>query len=153
MEYKEALDRAAALCSRQEYSVYDIGRKLESWGLAPGEAEKAAAWLVKEKFIDEERYAGYFVKDKFRLNRWGRVKIRFAMRQKQLPADLIEKALSTIDEEEYRTACLNLLEQKARTLKGEHPLKKKAKLLAFASQRGYESSLLYELLDSKTLPL
>ncbi|MFZ5940989.1 MAG: regulatory protein RecX [Bacteroidota bacterium] len=150
MEYKEALDRAARLCSSQEYCISDITRKLESWGLDPGNIKKASNWLIKEKFIDEERYATYFVRDKFRLNKWGKLKIRYALRQKQIPPEHTETALATIPDDEYRDACLDLLRQKEKTLKNEHYLKKKAKLAAFATQRGYEQGLVFELIGILT---
>jgi len=147
MDYKDALERAAALCSRQEYSAFDIRRKLDTWGLEEADAQRLVEQLVKERFIDEERYAEYFTKDKYRLNKWGKVKIRFALRQKQLPDKVINAALDTIPAKEYREICASLLKQKAQSLKNENFLKKKAKLVAFAAQRGFESDLVYELVD------
>ena len=71
----EALNRAMALCSRTEYCISDIRQKLESWGLESDKAGDVIAILIKENFINEERYAGAFARDKYRYNKWGRVKI------------------------------------------------------------------------------
>ncbi len=147
MNYKEALDRAARLCSTHEHSAADISEKLRQWGLPESEAGKAVDWLIREKFIDEERFASYFVRDKFRINHWGKVKIRYALRQKGIPEKLADEALLTLDDQEYRGACHTILRQKVRTLKEENFLKKKAKLIQFGMQRGFESALLYELAD------
>ncbi len=89
MEYKKALNKAAVLCSRQEYSAYDIRKKLVNWELSEEEVEQAMSRLISEKFIDDSRYAGYYVRDKFQFNGWGRIKIRYQLRGKGVSSLII----------------------------------------------------------------
>ena len=80
----EALHRAAALCSSSEHCIADIREKLSRWGIGEPDARTIVERLVQERFIDEERYAIAFAKDKFRFSGWGRIKIRYALQQKRI---------------------------------------------------------------------
>ena len=73
------------LCGRKEYCRSEITEKLAVRKLSPGDIDHILLALEKEKFIDEDRYAGTFTRDKLRLNRWGKVKIRYLLRQKKIP--------------------------------------------------------------------
>jgi regulatory protein len=148
MEYKEALQRAAALCSNQERNTQYIARKLSEWEIPPVNAEKIIRKLKEEKFLDDMRYASFFVKDKFRFNRWGKIKIGYALRQKGIPEGAIDEALSQIDDEDYLQTCRELIRQKSASLKETNPYTRKAKLVRFASQRGFESELIYRILQT-----
>ena len=81
---KEALMKCTTLCSRAEYSVYDIKEKLYKWGVESREQEEVIEYLCKNNYINEERYAECFVSEKFRLKHWGRIKIAYALRQKRI---------------------------------------------------------------------
>lgn len=93
----EALHRAAALCSSSEHCIADIREKLSRWGIGEPDARTIVERLVQERFIDEERYAIAFAKDKFRFSGWGRIKIRYALQQKRIGNSDIVNALSLID--------------------------------------------------------
>jgi len=147
MKYKEALERAAALCSSQERNTRYMLRKLSEWDVSEQDAGKIIQKLKDEKFLDDERYASFFVKDKFRFNRWGRIKIRYALRQNGIPEQAIETALNQINQEEYEKVCRELLAQKSAALKETGSYEKKARLLRFASQRGFETDLIYKILQ------
>lgn len=146
IDYKNALNRAAALCSRNEQCSSQIREKLERWEVAEKDRESIIMELSKEKFLDDRRYAHFYVKDKFRLNGWGRVKIRTMLRQKQIDSELIEEALLLIDRDEYMERCTDLLRRKAAGLKEEDPYKRKAKLIRFAAGRGFESGMIFDIL-------
>ncbi len=136
--YDEALHRAAAMCSMGEKSSADVRRKLADWGIAEAESERILAHLTKERFVDDERFAKAFAKDKARFAQWGRVKIAFALRQKSIPESLIAEALSQLDDEAYSDRLLELLRAKQRTLKSGTEYEKNAKLVRFAQSRGFE---------------
>ncbi|MFO7935774.1 MAG: regulatory protein RecX [Bacteroidales bacterium] len=149
MEFKEALQRTAALCSNQERNTQYIARKLSEWEISSVDAEKIIRKLKEDKFLDDRRYASSFVKDKFRFNRWGRIKIGYALRQKGIPEEAIGEALAQIDEEDYFQTCRELIRQKSASLKETNPYTRKAKLVRFASQRGFESELVYRILQTE----
>ena len=100
----EALNKAAAYCTLCERCISEVSTKLTAWGVPHGEQEKIIARLTNEKFIDEARYCRAFVNDKVKFNRWGRIKITAALREKKLPQEYIKEAIEDIDEEVYQQA-------------------------------------------------
>ncbi|HLP73179.1 MAG TPA: regulatory protein RecX [Bacteroidales bacterium] len=144
--YKSALSSAMDLCSRREYCRSDIREKAAGWGLKQDETERLIETLVMEKFIDEERYATAFVKDKFNINKWGRIKIAHMLRFKGIPSDVINRALGMLDETAYRKTLEYLITAHRRTINPRNQFDLKAKLMRFALSKGFESSMIYEIL-------
>lgn len=146
-QFKGALDKSRAQCSHKELCMDDIHKKLSLWGVSEEDIEKIIKILVKENFINESRYALAFVNDKFKYNKWGKVKIAAHLRHKKLPSDVIGSALESIDGESYNKFVRGLLEGHRRTVKAKNQLDLKAKLLRFGLSKGFESSLLYDILN------
>jgi regulatory protein len=138
IQYQKALSKAMELCSRSEKCISEIGEKLKAWGVDTSDSDKIIHELVKQKFIDEERYARAFVRDKYRFNQWGRIKIQFMLKGKQIPANVIENAFCEIDEEAYLQVLVGLLRQKQRSIKAATEHERNAKLIRFAQSRGFE---------------
>ncbi|MCC8198784.1 MAG: RecX family transcriptional regulator [Tannerellaceae bacterium] len=135
----ELLHRMAAYCSTTERCVQEIEKKLTSSGATPEITERIISRLVKEKFIDETRFTRSFVHDKLRYNKWGKIKIGYELRKKNIPASLTAEALEQIDAEEYRSILLDLLKNKKKTTKGKDERDRFNKLLRFALGKGFES--------------
>lgn len=142
----EALHRAAALCSSAEHCTADIREKLARWGVTEADSRTIIDRLVQERFIDEQRYAVAFVKDKFRFSGWGRIKMRYALQQKRIDGSDIDHALATLDEEQYNDRLLELLQAKSRSIRDDDPEARRAKLFRFATSRGFESALIFNAL-------
>lgn len=142
----EALHRAAALCSSAEHCTADIREKLARWGVTEADSRTIIDRLVQERFIDEQRYAVAFVKDKFRFAGWGRIKMRYALQQKRIDGSDIDHALATLDEEPYNDRLLELLQAKSRSIRDDAPEARRAKLFRFATSRGFESALIFNAL-------
>lgn len=139
MTEAEMLHRAAAYCSAAERCIRDVRKKMEAAGLSTEEEERIIARLVKERFIDEARFARYFVNDKLRFNKWGRIKIGYELQRKNIPANIRTEALNGIDETEYTDILRSLLRAKKKTVRGKDNREIYAKLLRFAAGRGFES--------------
>jgi regulatory protein len=144
--FKTALTKAMALCSRREYCCADMRNKLETWGLGNSDNEKIIQTLVTENFINEVRYSTAFVKDKFNYNKWGKVKIASHLRAKNIQGVIIRTALDSIDSESYMKVLKELITRHKRSVKAKNQYDLKAKLLRYGLSKGFESSLLYELL-------
>ncbi|MCH5328967.1 MAG: RecX family transcriptional regulator [Coprobacter sp.] len=144
---EEALSRAAALCSASEQCAHDIQEKLTRWQIGPDETRRIIERLEQNKFIDETRYCRSFVHDKFRFNKWGRIKIACALRQKGISPSAIDEALAAIDEESYLDTLRQLLAAKRKSIGGAPSDALKAKLLRFAASRGFEPACIYPLLN------
>ena len=148
LDYKEALQRAAALCSKQEQCSGHIREKLKAWNIAEDEAEKILKKLQQEKFLDDRRFAAFYVKDKFRFNRWGRIKINHMLRQKGIGENDIQEALDQIDNESYFKTCADLIKSKSAGLNEKNDFVRKGKLYRYAAGRGFEPDLIHRAMNS-----
>ncbi|MBK9390276.1 MAG: RecX family transcriptional regulator [Bacteroidetes bacterium] len=146
--YKTALNKAMSQCSQREYCSSEIVTKLESWGITGNDSNKIIDLLIRENFINEERYACAFARDKFRYNKWGKIKIAAHFRAKKIPAEAARTGLESIDNELYLNTLKALIESHRRSIKAKNQYDLKAKLLRFGLSKGFESSLLYEILNA-----
>jgi regulatory protein len=147
MNYNEALKYVMDLCSKQERCRSEITEKLAAAGLSKAETGKILDTLARENFINESRYAGTFSRDKLRFNKWGKVKIRYMLQHKKIPEAIVSEALDGIDEEWYRGILREELLKKRRTIRGSNAFDLRGKLFRFARQRGFETGLIYAVLD------
>lgn len=138
MDAKKALNIVAGQCSKKEYCTFDVMTKLERWELSEKDIAEIMEFLVKNRFLDDCRFAEAYTRDKHRFNRWGKLKIGQMLRQKHVADSIIEEALATLPEEESDTTCMSLLQQKSQGLREEDPCKRKAKLFRFALSRGFD---------------
>jgi regulatory protein len=140
------LHSTASYCSVGERCISDVSKKLVAAGVAPEMGKRIIERLVKENFINESRYSRSFVNDKFKFNRWGRIRIRYELQRKKIPDELISAALDEIDEEAYRSLLFDLLKERKRTIKGNSERDVFYKLCRFATGRGFESPLVIQCL-------
>ena len=138
----ELLHKAASYCSISEHCISEVSDKLTGWGIATTEREKIISRLIQDDFINEKRFCVAFTKDKFHFNKWGKIKILYALKQKGLPSDLINNALNTIDDGEYEEMLAVILKNKLKTIQWEYEYEKQGKLFAFAQSRGFESAVI-----------
>lgn len=138
------MNRAAALCARSEQAPGDIAEKLTKWGLSRTDANQILQQLTEQGFINEGRFAKAFVKDRFAFNGWGRIKIAYQLKQKGISSDIIDEAMTAIDDEQYRDRLMELLRNKWRTVNGREPRAAWAAMMRFASSRGFETQVASE---------
>jgi regulatory protein len=136
--YSEALSAAAGYCSMAEHCISEVVEKLKRYELTSEEQSTLIKRLQDEGYLNETRYVKAFVKDKFRFGKWGRIKIRYALRQKGISTSIADEGLLEIPDEDYRELLTNLLRQKKRTIKANSPYELRGKLLRFAAGRGFE---------------
>lgn len=134
-------------CAYQERCHMEVREKCRQLGMWGDEVENAIAHLVEENFLNEERFAIAFAGGKFRMQQWGRKKIMMALKQKQISAYCLKKAMAAIDPEEYENTLLTLAEKKYQSLRSEQYLKRRYKTLQFLLQRGFEQELAREAIE------
>jgi regulatory protein len=142
-----ALKKSMAICSRRELCITDVRARLQLWGVGNDEEEKIINTLIQENFINESRYAMAFVKDKFNYNKWGKIKIALHLKAKNIPGDIVGKAFDSIDNDLYLKTLRDLISVHRRSVKSKNPYDLKAKLLRYGLSKGFESSLLYDILN------
>ncbi len=120
-------------CASQDRSEYIIRQKLEKELLSDSEKEAIIELLKEYDFIDDARFAEAFVRGKFRQKKWGKFKIVFHLLHHQIPKPVIDRAVSTIDDEEYRETFQYWLDQKLLKTRD------KAKIYAFLTSKGFEN--------------
>jgi regulatory protein len=145
--FKTVLKKAMGLCAHREFCISEFHDKLQTWGVEDIDKEKIIDILISENFINEARYSVAFAKDKFNYNKWGKVKIAAHLREKNINGDLIRSSLDTIDNELYKNAIKKLMSDHIRFIKAKNRYDLKAKLLRYGLSKGYESSLLYNVLN------
>lgn len=146
-----ALARLQDLCARSEQCSHEVLAKLQTWGIGANVAARILALLRRDRYVDDNRYASAFVRDKVVFNRWGRIKIRLELTRKHLPSDIIDSALDEIDDDEYRTALVEVLAAKARSLPETESFESRNKMLRHAASHGFESALTVSLLKQPEL--
>ncbi len=144
---EKALTRAQAICAKQERCSNDIRLKLIQWQIAPAEAEKIINKLISDGFIDDERYARMFVRDKSKFNKWGPIKITYTLRSKRISEDIIKSALQEVVSDDD-ASIKELLIRKRKNLKAKSPYDLKTKLIRFGISRGYEYELVSKVVSA-----
>jgi regulatory protein len=144
---KEAYSKMAQLCSRSEQCTADIRKKMVVYELMDEIVDEVIVKLKKEKFLDDERFVKAYISDKFRLNKWGKIKMRHYLKMKGLPDSLIQKGLDSIDDEKYIAALLKTMKDKAKTIKEKDKFKKMGQIIRFTQNRGFEPGLIHRHLN------
>ena len=144
---QEALITLTALCASGEHCSQEMLDKMTRWQLPEEEQARVMEYLVKNNYIDEERFTHAFVMDKIRYNKWGRRKIEQALWQKRITKDIQTKILDEIDENEYLNVLRPLLKSKRRSIKAKNDYELNMKLIKFALSRGFTFELIRQCID------
>ena len=143
----QALPKAKYYCAYQERCHSEVKEKLYGFGLNKKEVDELLSQLIEENYLSEERFAIHFAGGKFRMKHWGRVKIKYELRKKQVSDYCIKKALTSLDDDEYIRILQKLFDEKLRTLKSEKNIFiKKRKLQDHLLQKGFETDLVRGLI-------
>jgi len=144
---EEALQKAKQYCAYQERCHQEVKEKLYSYGLYKKDVEELLSELINDNYLNEERFAIQYAGGKFRIKQWGRVKIKYALKQKQVSEYCIRKAMKGIDETDYNRTAQKLFDQKLKLLRSEKNIyTKKKKLQDHLLQKGFETDLIRKLI-------
>ena len=137
----------ALWCSRQERSYREVTQKLETLDASYESILLIAKALQDQNFQNDVRFAQAFSGGKFRIKHWGKMKIRKALQEKGISPENIILGLKEIDLDDYYKIAEKLIEKKLVLLQGEKPLVREAKIYKYMNTKGYESSLVREILS------
>jgi regulatory protein len=129
-------------CAYQERSHAEVKEKLYSYGLKKSDVEMLISRLIEENYLNEERYAKLFAGGKFRMKKWGRVKITYELKQKRISPYNIKIALEEIDEEQYQSVLKKMVDDRWKKLKNEQHVVRQAKTYQYLQQKGFEPNLI-----------
>lgn len=145
----QALIKAESYCAYQERCQQEVRDKLYSWGVHEIQVENVIADLIASNFINEERFAKAYAGGKFRIKKWGRVKISIELKRRKISAYCIKKGLAEIEEEEYIKTLQKVAEVKIKATKERDSKKKKYKVMNYLLSRGFENDLVVEVVGTK----
>ena len=137
--------KASYYCSLSEHCIQKVREKLVQWETPKEFIDPIIDKLLEDDYINEERFARAFVKDKFRFNHWGRIKISTHLRALGISSENIATAMQEIGDEEYAKMLDEIVEKKRKSIKNGTDYEIRAKLLRHALSRGFE----YEIIASK----
>ena len=137
----------AALCAQAEHCQYEMLEKMRRWEIPEDAQARVMAKLIKERYIDDERFAQAFVKDKIRYNKWGRRKVEQALWQKRIDEDIRKRVLDEVDEDEYLSILRSLMKQKRKTIKANSDYELNQNLMRFALGRGFTFDIIRQCVD------
>lgn len=144
----QSIPKIKQYCSYQERCHAEVRDKLFSFGLSKKEIDFIISSLIEENFLNEERFAVLFAGGKFRMKKWGKIKIKQALKMRQVSDYCINKALKEIDDRDYQKTFNQLAERKIKTLKSEKNIfVKKRKIQDFLLSKGFENKMINELLS------
>ena len=149
---KEAYLTLAALCAQAEHCQWEMLEKMRRWEVPEEAQARVMQRLVSERYVDDERYAQAFVKDKIRYNKWGRCKVDQALWQKHIDEDIRKRVLDEVDDEEYLGVLRPLLKQKRKSTKANSDYELNQKLMRFALGRGFTFDIIRQCIDVEEEP-
>ena len=143
---QQVFQKLSALCARAEHCQHDMLEKMRQWDVDEETQARVMGRLVKERYVDDQRYAEAFVRDKVRYNQWGRRKVEQALWLKHIDDDAARQALDAIDDDEYVDILKPLLAQKRRSVKARNDYELNMKLMKWALGRGFTMDIIRQCL-------
>ncbi len=147
MTGRQAYQKLAALCARSEHCQQEMLDKMRQWGVDKEEQAQVMERLIKERYVDDERFARAFVYDKIRYSKWGRRKVEQALWLKHIDEGTGRQILDEVDDEEYLKILRPMLKQKQRSIKAQSEYERTKKLIKFAIGRGFTLDLIKQCLE------
>lgn len=144
---QEAFLTLAALCAQAEHCQWEMTEKMRRWELPEEAQARIMERLTKERYVDDERFARAFIKDKIRYNKWGRRKVEQALWQKHIAEDIRQQTLDEVSNEEYLDVLKPLIKQKRKTIKAKNDYEINQKLMRFALSRGFTFDIIRQCID------
>jgi regulatory protein len=142
------LSKVRSFCAYQERCISEVADKLREWKVEKKRADKVIEQLIREDYLNEERFARSYCGGKFRINHWGKTKIINELEKRQVPDLIIQIGLEEIDDEEYAETLKELIQRKNRELRETDPFKRKQKLIAYGIQKGYHYGLVKQVIGN-----
>ncbi len=143
----EARVRIQRYCAYQERSHKEVRSRLFDYGLYSSEIDELISQLITDGFLNEERFAKAYAGGKFRIMKWGRVKIQHELEHRGLTKNCIRRGLDEIDSADYRRTLKSLITSRAKMVAETDPFKRKGKIARYVISKGYEPDLVWDVIN------
>lgn len=139
---QQALRKLTALCAQGEHCSQEVLEKMRKWGLEETAQARCMEFLTREKYVDDVRYARFFINDKLKYNKWGRKKIEQALWLKGIGGEVSSSLLDEVEEQRYMEVLLPMMREKWKTIRASTDYERSMKLIRWAMGRGYDNDLI-----------
>ena len=146
--FQEIKQKLVNFCVYQDRCHSDVEQKMKEFVLIPEAKEEIILYLIKENYLNEERFARSYTRGKFYIKKWGKNKIKKQLRLKGISDKLIVKSFSEIDERDYQDTIRDFIEKLLPTYNGLKDYQRKQKLIKFLMSKGYEFEMIQNELKS-----
>ena len=147
MTEQQALLKLTTLCTQSEHCSQEMLDKMKKWELSEDAITRNMQFLTEKKFIDDERYARFFINDKIKYNKWGRRKVEQALWMKHISKEISAPIFEEIEGDLYIDTLLPLLKSKYKTIKAKNDYERSMKLIRFAMGRGFDLDTIHKCID------
>ena len=148
---QQASLKAQQYCAYQERCQQEMRDKLYEWGLHSNEVEQIISELIIDNFLNEERFAKAYAGGKFRIKKWGRIKIKLELKKRKISDYCIKKAMQEIKDEEYLETIKMLIAKKSKDIKDKNPQVRNYKMVKYIASKGFEQDLVWDLLKGEEM--
>ncbi len=145
----QALIKAQLSCAYQERCQQEMRDKLYGWGLYSDAVENIISDLISTNFLNEERFAKTYAGGKFRIKKWGRVKIKIELKKRNISDYCIKRAMEEINDKDYFKALKQLIEKKSKEIKGGKSHVRNYKIAQYIASRGFEQDLIWDIIKEE----
>ena len=142
----QALLKAQASCAYQERCQQEMRDKLYEWGVYSDAVENIIATLITDNFLNEERFAKSYAGGKFRIKKWGKIKIKIELKKRKISEYCIKRAMEEISDKEYIATIQQLITKKSKEMKGGKPQVRNYKIVQYIMSKGFEGNLVWDAL-------
>lgn len=146
MTEQQVLVKLTALCSGSEHCTYELTEKMRKWEVDEVTQARVMEYLIKEKYVDDERFCRAFIREKLRFNKWGRRKIEQALFMKRIDKTISSPLLDKVEDSDYLAILRPLIKQKEKSVKANSEYEKNMKLIKFAMSRGFTFDIIKQCL-------
>ena len=147
MTEQQALLKLTTLCTQAEHCSQEMLDKMKKWELSEEAIARNMEFLTQKKFVDDERFARFFINDKIKYNKWGRRKVEQALWMKHIPKEISDPIFEEIEDGLYMETLLPLIKSKYKTIKAKNDYERSMKLIRFAMGRGFSIDLIHKCID------
>ena len=148
---EEGVAKLQKYCAYQDRCHQEVRTKLINLGIYGDILEEIIAELIAENFLNEERFARSFARGKFRMRHWGKIRIKNELKFRKVSDYCIRKAMTEIEDNDYFETVKRVIQKKAKTIKDNNPFTAKNKIAKYAIGRGFESEIVWEIINKEEL--
>lgn len=145
--FQEIREKMAAYCAYQDRCHQEVDKKLNTFHLIPEARDEILLYLMRENFLNEERFAKSYARGKFYQKNWGKIKIKTELKKRQINERLIETGLQEIDDKDYFVTANQLIQKKSKLLNEKNNFIRGQKIIRYMLQKGYEYEVIKEILE------